>query len=306
MIVFENTGEIDPRLIMLIGVNVKESESAIGFFGTGLKYAVACMARWDEDLTIQSGTAEFTFGVETTNIRGREFGILTMRSRYDAAQLGFTTELGKQWEPWMVYRELWCNAHDEPESRVYYAETPPPAKEGVTRVIVAGEKIEAAHATRDEFILDRARKPLHSVPGLEIYEGPGARIFYRGIAVQTPTKPALYTYNITERIWLTEDRTAGSWTTDPIIARGLTKIEARDVIDATLTAPEERLESRLDYSSAYSPGDVWTERAHRALALNSQSVPQSVRSKFATVTVRSCPTCGQRMPLVAEDVDVPF
>ena len=39
MIVFENAGEIDPRLFALIGVNVKESENAIGFFGTGLKYA---------------------------------------------------------------------------------------------------------------------------------------------------------------------------------------------------------------------------------------------------------------------------
>ena len=104
MIVFENEGEIDPRLVMLIGVNVKESASAIGFFGTGLKYAVACLTRWGEEICIQSGTAEFTFSVEDTEIRGRNFGIIHMCSKIDRAALGFTTELGKRWEPWMVYR----------------------------------------------------------------------------------------------------------------------------------------------------------------------------------------------------------
>lgn len=57
MIVFENEGEIDPQLIMLIGVNVKASDSAIGFFGTGLKYAIACLLRWGEEIEIQSGTS---------------------------------------------------------------------------------------------------------------------------------------------------------------------------------------------------------------------------------------------------------
>lgn len=295
MIIFENEGEIDPRLIMLIGVNVKETDSAIGFFGTGLKYGIACLARWGEFMTIQSGAAEFTFSVENTKIRGLDFGIINMCSRFDRAALGFTTELGKQWEPWMVYRELWCNAHDEPAPKIYETDDMPLPIDGLTRVIVSGEKIEAAHVSRNEFILDKARKPLHIVKGLEIYEGAGERIFYRGIAVQQPDKPSLYTYNITERIWLTEDRTAGSWTTDPIIARGLTKIDAKDVIDATISAPAERLESRLDYSYASDPGDAWTERAHRALAINSHAVPSSVRAKFATRVAATCPTCGRAM-----------
>lgn len=121
MIIFENSGEIDPRLISLIGVNVKERSNAIGYFGTGLKYAVACLLRWGEKLTVQSGLAEFTFDTEEAKIRGQSFGVLVMRSAVDHLQLGFTTDLGKRWEPWMVYRELWCNAHDEPAPRVYVA-----------------------------------------------------------------------------------------------------------------------------------------------------------------------------------------
>lgn len=294
MIVFENEGEIDPRLAMLIGVNIKESSSPVGFFGTGLKYAIACMSRWGEEIRIQSGTAEFTFFAEDTEIRGRKFGILSMRSQIDRAPLGFTTDLGKRWEPWMVYRELWCNAHDEPSAQVYELDHVPRPKEGLTRIVVGGSKIEAAHASRGQFILE-GRTPLHVVDGLEIYEGAGERIFYRGIAVQKPDKPGLYTYNITEHLYLTEDRTAGSWATDPIIARGLTQIDSREVIDATISAPSDRFESRLDYDYATSPSEEWIARAEHAVSARPLEVPSSVRSKFVHHEVATCPTCGRAM-----------
>lgn len=291
-IIFENEGEIDPQTVALIGVNVKETTGAIGYFGTGLKYAVACLARWGEGMTIQSGLAEFSFITEQTEVRGKPFGVITMCSRFDRLRLGFTTELGRRWEPWMVYRELWCNAHDEPAPRVYRTDRAPAPKAGLTRVIVDGPRIAQAHDGRHEFILEN-RTPLHVVEGLEIYEGQGERIFYRGIAVQKPEKPGLYTYNITEHLYLTEDRTAGSWTTDPIIARGLTKIDGTAVIDATLLAPAERYESRLDYCYASSPGDVWTERAEAIVSARPMDVPSSVRNKFVTREVKTCPTCGR-------------
>lgn len=304
MIIFENQGEIDPQLIALIGVNVKSLDSAIGFFGTGLKYAIACLARWGESMTVQSGLAEFTFQTEETEIHGRTFGIINMCSRVDRLRLGFTTELGKRWEPWMVYRELWCNAHDEPAPRVYEAEKAPRPREGLTRVIVSGAQIEAAHIGRAATILED-RTPLHVVDGLEIYEGAGERVFYRGIAVQKPDKPGLYTYNITKQLYLTEDRTAGSWTTDPIIARGLTLLGDKRIIDATLTAPADAMESRLDYCYADDIGDVWAERARIAVAARPMDIPSSVRNKFVEAAAAEvCPTCGRALP--DPDDGVPF
>lgn len=301
MIVFENSGEIDPRLISLIGVNVKESSTAIGYFGTGLKYAVACLSRWGETITIQSGLAEFTFDVEKAKIRNQSFDILVMRSMVDQLQLGFTTELGKRWEPWVVYRELWCNAHDEPTPRVYDAIKPPTPVAGLTRVIISGAKIEKAHNTRSEFILE-GREPLHVLPGLEIYEGEGKRIFYRGIAVQAPDKPSLYTYNILDQLYLTEDRTAGSWSTDPIIARGLSQLKDAGIIDATLTAPSEKLESRLDYDYVYSPSETWNERAAHLASTRPMDIPATARKKYIVdVPAKVCPTCHRPM-----DGEAPF
>jgi len=45
MITFENDGEIDLRAISQFGINVKTGDSPIGFFGTGLKYALAVLMR---------------------------------------------------------------------------------------------------------------------------------------------------------------------------------------------------------------------------------------------------------------------
>ncbi len=303
MIVFENRGEIDPRLAMLIGVNVKESSGAIGIFGTGLKYAVACSVRWGESIVIQSGESEFGFTSEDVEIRGRTHGIIHMCGRHDRAQLGFTTEFGKQWEPWMVYRELWCNARDEPESRVYVSDTRPAPRAGLTRVLADGPRLRAAHEERSEFILE-GRTPLHVTPGLEIYEGEGRRIFYRGIAVQTPTKSGMFTYNITSQLWLTEDRTAGSWATDPIIARGLASLEDQDLIARTLVAPQERMESRLDYCSVSAPGEIWSRVAGALTASRPMDVPTSVRNKFVEKSTKKiCPTC---MRPVSDDDQIPF
>ena len=42
---FKSNGLIDPLCITTIGVSVNESENPIGFFGTGLKYAIAIRQR---------------------------------------------------------------------------------------------------------------------------------------------------------------------------------------------------------------------------------------------------------------------
>lgn len=304
MIVFENDGEIDPRLAMMFGVNVKEKAGAIGFFGTGLKYAIACMARWGETMVIHAGENEFNFSVEATTFRDKVFEAISMHSKYDRAQLAFTTELGKRWEPWMVYRELWCNAFDEPNPRVWVTDQVQRPVAGKTRIYVDGAKIAEAHETRNEFILNPAKTMLCKTPGVEIYRGEGPRIFYRGIAVQTPTKAGLYTYNITEQMYLTEDRTAGSWQTDPIIAKALAQLDDREIISATIAAPEDRLESRLDYCYVTTPGDVWNEIAEKITAARPMSVPTSVRSRFIKETVaKVCPTCQRPMD---DEVEMPF
>ena len=98
MIVFENPSEIDIRSISTFGVSVKEGDNPIGFFGTGLKYAIAVLLRTNHGITIQSGETVVEFGTRRESVRGQDFDFITM-SINGAAPLpmGFTTELGKTW-----------------------------------------------------------------------------------------------------------------------------------------------------------------------------------------------------------------
>jgi hypothetical protein len=108
-LVFSNPGTLDINLVKLLGVSVKESENPIGFFGTGLKYAIATTLRLGGSLTILTDGQRYEVSGRKVLLRDKEFTQVMLNDE----PLGFTTELGKQWEAWMVVRELYSNALDE-------------------------------------------------------------------------------------------------------------------------------------------------------------------------------------------------
>ena len=129
MIVFENPGEIDVASISTFGVSVKESDNPIGFFGTGLKYAIAILLRNNHKVTIHSGVDTHAFDTENVTVRGRSFDFVRLTTNEGQPErIGFTTEVGKTWEIWMAYRELFCNARDENGDAFLAREMPEPAQ----------------------------------------------------------------------------------------------------------------------------------------------------------------------------------
>ena len=92
-VVFENLGEIDVRAITTMGVSVKQDSSAVGYFGTGLKYALANVLRNRGKAVIYSGEDVYEFSSESSSIRGKKFDIVRMNNQ----DIGFTTELGKDY-----------------------------------------------------------------------------------------------------------------------------------------------------------------------------------------------------------------
>lgn len=198
MLVFTNKGEIDPRLIFSFGTSVKDSANPIGYFGTGLKYAIAIALRTGHEVEIVSGLTVYRFGVETDTIRDKQFSFITMNGQ----TLGFTLDLGKNWEPWMAYRELWCNAKDEGGDAALMLEPPPPAPD-ITQVRVWGKILEDCHEQRSHYILQS--NALHTTYECSIHQGSG--VYYRGIRVYTPNEPMVFAYNIHKDLTLTEDRT---------------------------------------------------------------------------------------------------
>src|SRR3982751_4432164 len=88
-LVFCNPGTLDLNLVKLLGVSVKESDDPIGFFGTGLKYAMATALRMGGEMSIITNGQTYDVRGREMNLRGKEFTQVMLNDE----PLGFTTEL---------------------------------------------------------------------------------------------------------------------------------------------------------------------------------------------------------------------
>ncbi|MDE2103680.1 MAG: hypothetical protein KGL39_40960 [Patescibacteria group bacterium] len=241
-IVFQNSGEIDVRTISTFGCSVKETKNPIGYFGTGMKYAIAVLLRTGHQVTIYSGRAKYEFGVKQDSIRGKDFNFVEMNGK----QIGFTTELGKNWEVWMACRELYCNSMDEDQSEIFQSNNPISGEVGFTKVCVTGAGIVKAHGTREQFILQSESDFMLGT--IAVSCRPSTGFFYNGIKVFDLNKPSLFTYNETGFLELTEDRTAkDQYSIAYKISREALEHGDRDFFLRALTAPKDNYESQFDY-----------------------------------------------------------
>lgn len=242
MIILRNPGEIDLDVIKIMGVNVKESDSPIGRFGTGLKYAIAVLLREKIDLCMFVGTNRYDFGSTEKQIRGKAFQVCHMQARYDSAELPFTTDLGLNWEPWMAYRELRSNCIDEHGEQLTGEGMR--GEEGYTTLCIGDMD------TRAVFLADMELPLLHRGSDIEIYKGESDLIFYRGIRAKNLQKPSMYTYNILKECDLTEDRLlCYDFEVQYAINEAVAQMADKGLIKSVITADASHFESTLNMSS---------------------------------------------------------
>ncbi len=292
-IIFENEGSIDPRAITTQGISVKTpNQSAIGYFGTGIKHAIAVLLRHGQGIIIHTGGRVYTFTLAQAIVRGKEFSIVCMNGQ----ELGFTTEFGRDWELWMAYRELWSNAIDE-SGRVYQAEDLPDA-EGRTQIVVDGIEFDQVHAERYEFLL-LDRTPIYKNSTLEIYNGQSEFVFYHGIrAGKVPAgKRSRFTYNFIDTMKLTEDRTlAYSWEVQSNITAAALGSDNKDYLISALTETDEDvLEFQLDYDQTYTQASqsfietVQRLQKSKSGRINDKAVKKFIRQTHKNITPEGRP-----------------
>lgn len=177
-----------------MGVSVKEADGAIGKFGTGLKYAIAGVLRLGGKLEIQVEEAVYTFTAKPSSIRGRDFLIVHCNDQ----PCGFTTDLGKHWEPWQLFRELASNTLDEGGSWVSGE------AEGKTIIRVQCRQVEESEKSDAVFLPD-SRQLARSAHGATIHSGPSKHYYFRGIRAGSFTTVAPVTVNVSSGT-LSEDR----------------------------------------------------------------------------------------------------
>lgn len=249
-VIFKNPTAVDIRAVKTMGVNVKETENPIGYFGTGLKYAIAVLLREKQKVRIFSGLDEFVFNSREVEIRGEKFNIVTLEYNEQVEELGYTTDLGKKWKLWCAYRELYSNCIDE-GGDIFISALDPTPQEDVTFVIIEGSDFLQTHYDRGEFILDRSTRKMISCTDLaEVYAEESTHVFYRGISVgYLPTGGrAAFTYNILRPITLTEDRTYEyGWQIKEMIGQIGLNNSNRSFVKKFVNPPKDTFEGKTDF-----------------------------------------------------------
>lgn len=264
---FHNPGEIDIRGATIMGLNAKEQpDTAIGFFGTGLKYSIASILRWKGSIQIHSGNTVFCFAAEDMTFREKEFQRVVMSENVQHNEpLGFTTEYGKKWQAWQVFRELLANARDEhgDVSNHYVAPAP-----GTTVIVVNCPILEAEFPDRNRIILPLNHAWDFSSDNGRLLAQPAESVYYRDVRVLDRT--TALTYNITKDLTLTEDRTVKSrWELSNAISRLLAECTEREAILIALSS-EDGMEHDLEFN-------VWHEYSTEFLDVAAELYQQAPR-----------------------------
>ena len=242
--VLTNPGLVELAAITTMGVSVKEGDSPIGYFGTGFKYAIACLLRNGHKVTLFRGLERFDFTTREELVRGKPFRVVCMND----VSLGFTDQLGRNWELWMAFRELYSNCLDE-GGQCIVGRAPQAGFPGDTTIVVTGNDFDNVARNKDAIFLESS--PLFAKNGLEIHKGQSERIFFRNVRAHDVGAHTLLTYNIVSSdIVLTEDRTIKDvYGTKSFIGRGIARdVEDESILRKILSCSEGSFEWGIDYS----------------------------------------------------------
>lgn len=253
---FQNPGLIDPRCITTVGVSVKESANPIGYFGTGLKYAIAIILRAGGEITIWRGTEPLRFTCKPVEIRGKPAQIVCMNGQ----ELGFTTELGKNWQMWQALRELYCNAADEDGTAEAGILQPDPS---ATTVHVRCQEFAECYRQRDRYFI--ATPVRYATNACNFHAGAGG-LFYRGVRVAETMHGRAFRFapNIHAALQLTEDRTPASpYEVHRIIGGAILACDDAAFLREWLTVGKEHAEFYIDLNWAVIASEVFVRTVTR-------------------------------------------
>jgi len=247
-LIFTNPGEIDIRGATIAGLTAKETDSAIGYFGTGLKYAIAQVLAHGGSIVIWSGLSRHEFHAKDLEFRGQDFSQIIMESQEAGVcgdttdgpvttPLGFTTHYGRKWTAWQIFRELYANALDEGGEVTRggrYTVMPSP---GTTTIVVTGwEELQDQYFKRNTIILPPDHAYDLETDDLLVSDTPSAFIYFKGVRVSS--RNCDLQWNFKRGLTLTEDRTveSGSYEISQAVCAFLVNCENESIIRKIILA----------------------------------------------------------------------
>lgn len=284
-VIFHTNGKIDPGTWELMGLSVKNTDSAIGMFGTGFKYAVAVLLRTGHEITVHCESGKvYQFGLEDMSFRGKDFQRVTC----NGSPLAFTTHYGFKWKTDQAYRELASNTMDE--GGLTFTGIGP--IEGGTSIVITGADILESHANHDNIFIGE-REPIASTRSVKFYAGKGD-VWFRGVKIYE-LECAHFSYELLGHADLTEDRTLASQYALPytIGSAICNQLEDKKLIEQLITS--EGFEAGLDYDN------TWSEEMEETVKKVWKDRPGSLNPKIQKILQRKSPSSGFAMKLITDD-----
>lgn len=254
-----NNGEIDEKAFTLIGASSKrEDASKIGFFGSGLKYAIAVLLKNEIDFKVFSGLKEIKITKEIEKFRGQKFEVICINGN----KTNYTIDMGPKWEPWYAIREIFCNAIDEGGNKEIEPVLEIEKKKGITNFYVEyNEKLKHLFENWNEyFSYKRDDKVADIGVGTKIYSGGKKLICYRkGVQCYEKDKKCLFHYD-SSLFNINESRvTESEWDLNTEIAKVIAASNNISVINMILERIADTVEEDFNWYLCYQFSDAWLE-----------------------------------------------
>jgi len=220
---FYNSGTLDRRSFTMMGLSAKSDENAVGFFGTGFKYAIATLLRNGAEVCVltkghYSDTAHtvYKFSTEKGKFRGKSLDVIICTVCNDVGdelerfEMPFTTHLGINWKMWQAYRELYTNSVLDEGGGVETCTEHGYVNHDVC-VYVTHPEFYRVHEQHDKYFINEDVETVartHRMRAVEkLHDGDNC-VYYKSMYTGTYTeKPTLFTYDYITKVSLTEDRT---------------------------------------------------------------------------------------------------
>jgi hypothetical protein len=275
---FYNDAPIDIGAFRFMGVSVK-SESAIGKFGTGLKYAIAVLIRNGCGFSVTICGRVWEAAPREIAIRGKSFTTVSLVSRGDYIDLPITTELGNEWSVKEALRELISNTMDEGGG---FGEDPKPLD---TLISVDGVSETDWDNAKLMFLNADGMDLVKRIENFDVYTTVSNALYFKGVEVFRSSRPFSNTYNAHGGLMISEDR-ALKYPSIEIgsLVRKLVRADAPYLLERALEPESAEYEASWPTTIAsYSKQSI---DVIARLISTGKDVPQGVLMAFKDLVVR--------------------
>lgn len=242
----KNDGLLDLRLIYLMGGTTKANDKfKIGQFGTGLKYTLAFLLRNNIDFKIFIDKKEVKISSKTEIIRDTEFNIIFINGE----RTSITTNMGMDWEAWMIIRELWCNALDEINGSFEIIEEINPIKNTTEYYIQLVGEIEKVYENWDKYFIHNQISVMKHEKFAIYTGGETLRCYKNGVLIkEIENQKSVFSYDL-KSASLNELREMKYSTELEIV--GCFPFFDKKTIEYLLENIKDKYEEKIDYTGWY-------------------------------------------------------